>query len=53
MNYSNVKSERLHALDSLRSIMMLLGLVIHSAISYGTIDYGADWPIKDSNTTLS
>lgn len=32
------KTERLHSLDALRAIMMLLGLVIHSAITYGTID---------------
>ena len=33
------KPERLHSLDSLRAIMMLLGLVLHSAITYGTIEY--------------
>ena len=43
------KTERLHALDSLRAIMMLLGLVIHSAITYGVIDYGGAWSIKDPN----
>tara|TARA_R110002096_G_C14625412_1_gene724397 strand:+ start:1456 stop:2661 length:1206 start_codon:yes stop_codon:yes gene_type:complete len=43
------KTERLHALDSLRAIMMLLGLVIHSAITYGVIDYGGGWSLKDPN----
>jgi len=42
-----VVHERLHSLDSLRAIMMLLGLVIHTAISYGQFDYGEAWPIKD------
>ncbi|QTN39835.1 acyltransferase family protein [Cryomorphaceae bacterium] len=41
------KSERLHALDALRAIMMLLGIVIHSAITYGTVDYGSAWSLKD------
>jgi glucan biosynthesis protein C len=45
------KSERIHALDSLRAIMMLLGLVIHSAITYGTIDYGDSWALKDPENT--
>ena len=41
------KTERIHSLDSLRAIMMLLGLVIHSSITYGVIDYGAAWSLKD------
>ena len=45
------KTERIHSLDSLRAIMMLLGLVIHSAITYGVIDYGYAWSLKDPNTT--
>ncbi len=45
------KSERIHSLDSLRAIMMLLGLVIHSAITYGVFDYGAAWSLKDPLTT--
>lgn len=46
-----MKTERLHSLDSLRAIMMLLGLVLHSAITYGNINYGGAWGIKDPNTT--
>jgi hypothetical protein len=46
------KTERLYALDSLGAIMMLLGLVIHSAITYGTIDYGSAWSLKDPSSTL-
>ena len=45
------KTERLHALDSLRAVMMLLGLVLHSAISYGTMDFGDAWSLKDPDTT--
>ena len=41
------KSERIHSLDALRAIMMLLGLVIHSAITYGEVDYGSSWSLKD------
>lgn len=44
------KTERIHSLDSLRAIMMLLGLVIHSVITYGTFDYKV-WQIQDPNTT--
>ncbi|OBQ46011.1 acyltransferase family protein [Tamlana sp. s12] len=44
------KTERIHSLDSLRAIMMLLGLVIHSAITYGVIEYGS-WSIKDALAT--
>lgn len=43
------KTERLHALDSLRAIMMMLGLVLHSVITYiGGEPYRA-WPIRDPN----
>ena len=45
------KTERIHALDSLRAIMMLLGLVLHSAITYGTFDFGNAWTLKDPETT--
>lgn len=43
------RTERLHALDSLRAIMMLLGVVLHSVITYiGGDPYDA-WPIRDPN----
>ncbi len=45
------RTERIHSLDSLRAIMMLLGVILHSAISYGVFDYGIFWPFKDPNTT--
>lgn len=44
------KTERIHSLDSLRAIMMLLGLVIHSAVTYGTFP-GYHWPLKDPAST--
>lgn len=51
MNNLLPKTERLHALDSLRAIMMLLGLVIHSSITYGLFEYGGAWSLKDPNST--
>jgi peptidoglycan/LPS O-acetylase OafA/YrhL len=45
------KTERLHSMDALRAIMMLLGLVIHSAITYAVTDWGNVWSLKDPNTT--
>lgn len=44
--------ERIHALDSLRAIMMMLGLVLHSALTYGLKDLGGAWPIKDPIYTI-
>jgi glucans biosynthesis protein C len=43
-------ASRYHALDSLRAVMMLLGVVLHAAISYGSLPYGAAWPYKDAST---
>ncbi|MES2647791.1 MAG: acyltransferase family protein [Bacteroidota bacterium] len=51
-NQTKASSERVYALDALRAIMMLLGLVIHASITYGSIDYGATWPLKDPNNSL-
>ena len=45
------KTERLHALDSLRAIMMMLGIVLHSSNTYVIADYGASWPLKDPGST--
>ena len=42
--------QRLHAMDGLRAAMMLLGLVLHAAISYGAVNYGAAWPYQDLST---
>ncbi|MBL4649396.1 MAG: acyltransferase family protein [Aureispira sp.] len=47
----NSKTERIHSLDALRAIMMLLGVVFHSAISYCVYDQGRTWPLKDVGST--
>lgn len=46
-----IKTERIHALDSLRAIMMLLGLVLHSALTYNITNHGNAWSLKDPKTT--
>lgn len=43
--------ERIYSLDSLRAIMMMLGLVFHSALTYGVSDLGEGWPLKDTGAT--
>lgn len=45
------KTERIHHLDTLRAIMMLLGVVLHSAITYGEFNYGDAWSLKDPGST--
>ncbi|WP_238474617.1 acyltransferase family protein [Maribacter algarum] len=45
------KTERIHSLDSLRAIMMLLGLVLHSALTYNVTFHGESWSLKDPETT--
>jgi glucan biosynthesis protein C len=42
---------RQHSLDALRAAMMLLGLVIHSAVSYTVSPLGAAWLYKDGRTS--
>ena len=46
------KTERIHSLDSLRAIMMLLGLVLHSALTYNVTNHGDAWEIKDPKSNL-
>jgi glucan biosynthesis protein C len=46
-----MKTPRLHSLDSLRAIMMLLGLVLHSALTYNVTGHGDAWSLKDPNAT--
>lgn len=43
------KTERLHSLDTLRAIMMMLGIVLHSAITYVGGDPSFGWPMRDPN----
>jgi glucan biosynthesis protein C len=42
---------RLHALDTARAAMMLLGLVLHAAASYITTPLGDAWPYRDAHTS--
>lgn len=51
MTTQPAKTARIHSLDSLRAIMMLLGIVLHSALTYGVIDYGDAWILKDPSAT--
>ncbi|MFV8345450.1 acyltransferase family protein [Flavobacterium sp. ZB4P13] len=41
----------MHSLDSLRAIMMLLGLVLHSALTYNVTVHGDAWSLKDPQST--
>jgi glucans biosynthesis protein C len=43
--------KRMHALDALRAAMMLLGLVLHSAVSFVITPLGASWPYQDRQTS--
>lgn len=40
-------AHRIHALDHLRSHMMLLGIVFHLSLNYSSAPIGADWPYRD------
>ena len=42
---------RYHALDGLRAVMMLLGLVIHAAVSYMTLPATDVWPFRGESTS--
>ncbi|NTW33709.1 MAG: acyltransferase family protein [Bacteroidetes bacterium] len=43
--------KRIYSLDALRAIMLLLGIVIHSAASYTTIAI-FPWPVKDKSVSV-
>ena len=49
---ASTDNRRFHSLDQLRSIMMLLGLVIHSAVSFTAKPLGGAWPYQDGNTSV-
>lgn len=42
---------RYHSLDAARAVMMLLGLVLHSAASFTTVPLGDAWPYQDLNAS--
>jgi sensor histidine kinase YesM len=52
MKSQSRRNTRIYSLDSLRAIMMLLGLVLHSAITYEVYENSA-WSLKDSITHIS
>lgn len=37
-------------MDSLRAVMMILGIVLHAAVTYSTSDMAGHWPLKDPNS---
>lgn len=45
-------AQRYHSLDALRASMMLLGIVLHSAVSYAVVAMGEAWPYKDPQTSV-
>ena len=49
----NALPPRLHSLDALRASMMLLGLVLHSAVSYLVTPLAPAWPYKDPSTSIA
>lgn len=49
---SDVPETRLHGLDALRAIAMLLGVLLHSAIAYMPSNYqNVLWPVREPNTS--
>ncbi|MEP5613464.1 MAG: acyltransferase family protein, partial [Cyclobacteriaceae bacterium] len=49
MTNSIEKTKRIHSLDSLRAIMMLLGVVLHSSETYN-VGSSSIWPIDPNDT---
>ncbi|GAA4280286.1 acyltransferase family protein [Gaetbulibacter aestuarii] len=47
MKVKEHKTERLHALDALRAIMMMLGIVLHATITYIGGKPSSGWPLRD------
>ena len=52
MSPTSAPPVRHHALDGLRAVMMLLGLVLHAAVSYITVPLGEAWRFQDSSTSV-
>jgi glucan biosynthesis protein C len=44
---------RIHAFDGLRAVMMLLGVVVHTVVSYTTVPMGEAWGFKDQQTNFA
>jgi glucans biosynthesis protein C len=45
-------NRRYHSLDQLRAVMMMLGMVIHSAVSFISVPRPTAWPYNDTNTSV-
>ncbi len=43
-----MKTGRIHAFDSIRAVMMILGVFLHAAITYSYLEYER-WPLYNSN----
>jgi glucan biosynthesis protein C len=47
-------SERYYAMDAMRACMMMLGVILHSAISYsGVLSESFHWTFKDTHTNMA
>lgn len=44
---------RIHAFDGLRALMMLLGVAVHTVVSYTTVPMGEAWAFKDPQTDFA
>ena len=42
-----MKIERIHSFDSIRAVMMILGVFLHSALTYSNLEYDG-WPLYNS-----
>jgi len=51
MKSTDYKTERLYSLDSLRAILMLLGIVFHTTLTYSVSNAGYAWGIQDPTAT--
>lgn len=51
MQNNEIKLDRIHGFDAMRGIMMMLGLVLHGAMTYSDISYGNVWPLQDPMNT--
>ena len=46
-----MKSQRIHSLDAMRAILMLLGVYFHLSLAYVTFGDGGEGWVKDPNST--
>ena len=46
-----MESQRIHSLDAMRAILMLLGVYFHLSLAYVTFGDGSEGWVKDPNST--